>query len=151
MEEYLGMVNENYGFKIIDRKKVVWRVIVPLIVIALLVLLCFRIFGNEDDWIKDSKGIWIKHGSPLLTPARVAEQQNALECASRIYAEASLNEMDFFSQCLGTCLGYSVDIVNVPRTSEDDLKENQCSDFLEGKTKKFIELNREGQVVRIVG
>jgi hypothetical protein len=54
---------------------------------------------------------------------------------------------------LGVCdfgEGYAVDIVNVPRTSEDDLSENQCSAYASGTVKNFIELNKNGQIVRIV-
>ena len=40
--------------------------------------------------------------------------------------------------------------VHYPRTSEDDLPENQCSDVINKKTSRFIELDQNGNLVRIV-
>ena len=36
-------------------------------------------------------------------------------------------------------------IVHTPRTTEDDVPENQCSDYLNGKLNHFIELNSIGK------
>lgn len=62
--------------------------------------------------------------------------------------------MIFNSQCLGTInvnnLDYVVDIVHVPRTQEDNLPENQCEDYRTGKVQHFIELDKDGNVVRVV-
>lgn len=55
---------------------------------------------------------------------------------------------------LGPCLtnalmpGWVVDIVHNPRQKIDDLPENQCPAFLEGKAKHFVELDTEGSFVR---
>ena len=57
--------------------------------------------------------------------------------------------MGFSSQCLGVVGGYAVDIVHVPRTEEDNLPENQCEDYREGRVSKFIELDKDGNVIRI--
>ncbi len=54
------------------------------------------------------------------------------------------------SQCLGTCGDYAVDIVHVPRTEGDNLIENQCEDYKTGKVNHFIELDKNGEIVRIV-
>jgi len=122
------------------------------ILISVVVLIGAFIFlrMNEDAWIKDSKGVWTLHGNPSNTPVEVKEQQDAISCASSLYAAGSLNDINFDSQCIGTCGDYSVDIVNVPRTNVDDLSENQCSDYISGKTKHFIELNHNGGITRIV-
>lgn len=109
----------------------------------------FFIGGNEDDWIKDEKGQYIQHGKPGFFPDYVAEQQQAIICAIGLYEQAKSEGMQFSSQCLGTCNNYTVDIVHVPRTSEDNLAENQCSYFREGKVSKFIELDKNGEIVRI--
>lgn len=52
--------------------------------------------------------------------------------------------------CLSNALmpGWVVDIVHNPRLSVDDLLENQCSAYLEGRAKHFIELDIEGNFVR---
>lgn len=56
-------------------------------------LLLLRGFSGEDSWIKDSNGIWIKHGNPSETPDYVLEQQKALlNCAS--------NKLDNYGNCL---------------------------------------------------
>lgn len=118
-----------------------------IVVLLALVFLYFR--GDEDSWIRDSRGMWIKHGNPVFVPVEVSNQQNALSCASEIYADANFQRVNLSSQCLGTCGDYSVDLVNVPRTAEDDLIENQCQDFIAKKTHHFIELNTQGNLVRI--
>ncbi|GBE19529.1 hypothetical protein BMS3Abin17_00253 [archaeon BMS3Abin17] len=58
--------------------------------------------------------------------------------------------MEFSSQCLGSVGDYAVDIVHVPRNDEDNLVENQCEDFRSGKVTHFIELDKEGNIARIV-
>jgi hypothetical protein len=120
-------------------------VIVAALLIVAVVFLVFR--GNEDDWIKDSRGVWIKHGNPSNTPEQVLEQQEAINCALSKFT--SFTE-EINSQCLGSCEDYAVDIVHVPRVNEDDLFENQCDDFREGKVSHFIELDKDGAVVKIV-
>ena len=37
-----------------------WIIVVVIVVAAVLVFLR----GNEDTWIKDSGGNWVKHGNP---------------------------------------------------------------------------------------
>lgn len=122
-------------------------IIITLIIISLLFLRGFN--GGEDSWIKDSKGAWIKHGSPSDTPFYVAEQQDAAFCANDLFIQAKNNGIGLDSQCLGNCGNYSVDIVHVPRIEADNLRENQCKDFNQGTTKYFIELDSEGNLVRI--
>jgi len=126
-------------------KKIFWIIIV--IIIITLALIFLR--SPEDSWVKDSKGIWIMQGNPTQTSDNVKEQQDAIRCASGIYADANMNDINFSSQCLGSCGNYSIDIVHVPRRSEDDLVENQCEDYRTGKVKHFIELSKNGNIVRI--
>jgi len=132
-------------------KKTIWIII---IVIAVLIVgwmfIRFVLGGDEDSWIKDSKGVWVKHGNPSETPDYVTEQQDAVNCALSLYDEKKNQGIQFFSQCLGSCGNYAVDIVHVPRTNEDNLVENQCSEFREGKVSKFIELDKNKEIVRIV-
>ena len=123
-------------------------ILVIISVVIVLALLFILLRGNEDDWIKDSKGVYVKHGNPASTPGYVLEQQNALSCANDLYSQAKSNVIVFNSQCLGACDNYSIDIVHVPRTIEDDKSENQCSDYPH-VTPYFIELDSEGNVVRV--
>lgn len=122
-------------------------VIISFVLAGIALFIFLR--GNEDNWIKDSKGIWIKHGNPVNTPGFVKQQQDAILCANDLYSQAKENWMEFNSQCLGACGNYSVDIVHVPRNSWDDSSENQCSDYPK-ITPHFIELDKDGKIVRVV-
>jgi hypothetical protein len=130
-------------------KKIIWLAggIAVLVAIALV---CLRLFagGPEDTWIKNSRGIYVEHGAPAETPSEVTEQQQAIDCANEVYKKAKeLAVLD--SQCLGTCVGYAIDIVHVPRIASDNLAENQCADYKDGKVSHFIELDKDGNVVRV--
>jgi len=124
-------------------------IIIGILIIAWLAIR-FIIGGSEDSWIKDEKGVYVKHGFPSETPVYVTEQQNAINCAFDLYQTEKEKNIEFSSQCLGTCGNYAVDIVHVPRTNEDDLVENQCPDYRYGKVSKFIELDKNKEIVRVV-
>jgi hypothetical protein len=129
----------------------VWLTIIGTILAIIVVFLLIRFISSpEDDWIKNKTGEYIKHGNPTGIPDDVAAQQQAIICASSLYQQKKQAGMNFSSQCLGSCGDYAIDIVHVPRTSEDNLPENQCSDYTSGKVKHFIELDANGQIVRVV-
>lgn len=125
-----------------------WLIIVLVLVTLIIVLLFIR--GNEDTWIKDDKGQFVKHGVPSETPPEVSEQQTAVACAQELYLEKKNSGMQFSSQCLGTCGNFAVDIAHVPRSAEDNLVENQCVDFRNGKVSRFIELDKDGNLIKVV-
>lgn len=131
-------------------KKVYWALVIIGIILITWIFVRFILGGSEDDWIKDEKGVYVKHGSPAETPDYVKEQQDAIACALQLYQQKKAEGMQFSSQCLGSCGNYAVDIVHVPRSEEDNLVENQCEDYREGKVSKFIELDLEGNIFRIV-
>jgi hypothetical protein len=126
------------------RKTFIFIVVAVFLILAVIFLV---LRGNEDDWIKDSRGVWIKHGNPSETPEQVLEQQNVVNCALEKF-NSFTGEIN--SQCLGVCGDYAVDIVHVPRTAEDNLIENQCEEYRNGNVNHFIELNKNGEIVRIV-
>jgi hypothetical protein len=131
------------------KKRFVFIVIMVLLIIILaLARLGFN--GGEDSWIKDPNGIWIKHGNPSSIPENVALQQEAIKCSALLHYKYSINETQFDSQCLGSCGNYAVDIVHVPRITADNEVQNQCSDFREEKVTDFIELDKDGNIMRIV-
>lgn len=111
----------------------------------------FRVFagGSEDNWIKDSKGVYVPHGHPASVPDNVRKQHDALDCVLKLYLN-NKTESGYNSECLGECMDYAVDVVNVPRSVEDDLKENQCASYLNGEVKNFIEIDGKGNVMRVV-
>jgi hypothetical protein len=133
-----------------ERTRLYWLLIVGFALILLSGFLLLFLRGDEDTWIKDEKGIWIEHGNVFAKPDYVKEQEEAIACAKNLYFKAKNNNLDFNSQCLGTCRDYSVDIVNVPRNAEDDKIENQCSDFRNKITPYFIEIDKNGNIVRVV-
>ncbi len=124
-----------------------------LIIIGIILIGWFSVRfifgGSEDDWIKDEKGVYVKHGTPAEVPNYIKEQQEAVMCTLSLYNAKKQEGMQFSSQCLGTCGNYAVNIVHVPRSDEDNKIENQCQDYREKKVSQFIELDKEGNIVRI--
>lgn len=131
------------------KRIVIGSIIVFIIFVTLILSLRFLVFGNEDDWIKDSNGVYVKHGVPTIIPDEVKAQKDLINAAQQLYNSKKIVGMKFSSQCLGTIGNYAVDIAHVPRTTEDDLPENQCEDFRLGRVMHFIELDKDGNVVRI--
>lgn len=125
--------------------------IVIVVIIIVIALLRFSpLNGGEDNWIKDEKGIYIKHGNPSEIPDDVEEQETAIKCAIDLFSKFITTKTEINSQCLGTCQDFAVDIVHVPRNAEDDLIENQCEQFRNKLVSHFIELNKNGGIVRVV-
>jgi len=131
-------------------KKISLFIICIFVLIILVFTIRFFFGGSEDSWIKDSRGVWVKHGAPSETLDYVNEQQVAILCAENLYESFTILTVEISSQCLGTCEDYAVDIIHVPRTEEDNLIENQCGDYRDGNVSHFIELDKYGNIVRIV-
>jgi hypothetical protein len=129
-------------------KKIYW-VLIVIVILTVGFTMIFRP-GGEDSWIKDERGVWIKHGVPSDTPDYVIQQQQIINQALSLYEQRKSEEMEFSSQCLGVVGNYAVDIVHVPRSSEDNLVENQCEAYRNNEVTHFIELDKDGNIVRIV-
>jgi len=125
-------------------------VIMSVVVLVAIVLLMFRGFSGEDNWIQDTRGIYVMHGNPDEVPEKVKLQESALRCAQELYLDMKSVGVKPSSQCLGVCFGYAVDVVHNPRIADDDKKENQCGAFLNGSVKKFIEIDKTGQILKVV-
>ncbi len=113
-----------------------------------------RLFSMEDTWIKDAKGIWIKHGRPRDTPDEVILQQKILAAAQQVYNQKKAESIDFSAgPCLADSLtDYSdwvVDVAHNPRQEVDARQENQCASFRMGKAKHFVELDENGDLIRV--
>lgn len=108
--------------------------------------------GDEDTWIKDNRGVYVKHGHPANTPAEVTKQQELIVKAQAKYQALKSSGQDLSN---GPCLGiiaddWVADLVHSPRESVDDQTENQCAEFRNGQAHHFIELDlNNGDVVRI--
>jgi len=130
--------------------------IVGIILIVLVVVaggLMLNSWFEKDTWVKDERGVWIRQGEPKEVPEYVLEQHRVIDEALMLYANTLSSGVELNSQCLGV-VGeeekYAVDIVHVPRTEEDNKIENQCAEFRSGEVSHFIELDKDGKVVRIV-
>ena len=122
-------------------KKIYWTVgIIVLVVIVVLVLK-----SSGDSWL-------VKKGENLDVGENVADEPgSSFLCALELYRQADATGMNFSSQCLGICGDFAVDIVHNPRDDAiDNLIENQCESFRNGEVNHFIELDQEGEIVRIV-
>lgn len=79
------------------------------------------------------------------------DQDKAVKLAKELYEQEKAKGTDFEE---GPCLSNEImpdwvaDIANNPRKKVDNLPENQCSAYLEGKAHHFVELDKNGNFVR---
>lgn len=130
--------------------------LVILITIGILILLILgiRFLTPEDTWIKDERGVWIKHGVPRDTPQDVRDQQNLVQKAQEKYQNYKKSAKEATDLSQGPCLGkiaddWVADIAHNPRQNVDDRPENQCQDYLTGSAHHFIELDENGEIIKI--
>jgi hypothetical protein len=80
------------------------------------------------------------------------EVDSAVNQAKKVYLQKKEQGIDLTD---GPCLtndllpDWVVDIVHNPRQTIDNLPENQCAAFMEGRAKHFVELDSSGNVVRV--
>ena len=120
------------------------------IILVALTLLLILLRAPEDYWMMDEKGIWIMHGNASVTPDYVINQQTTLNCVNDLYIIQKIRGVGFNYECFGSCGSYAVDMVHVPRIAEDNLEINQCRSYLNGTLTHFIEIDKEGAIVRVV-
>lgn len=79
------------------------------------------------------------------------EIDTAVNQAQHLYRQEKGKNRDFSNgPCLSDALlpGWVMDIVHNPRLPIDDLTENQCPGFVEGRMKHIVELDLEGNLIR---
>lgn len=79
------------------------------------------------------------------------EIETAINQAKHIYRQEKEKGRDFSNgPCLSDALlpNWVLDIAHNPRLSSDDLQQNQCPAFLEGKAQHFVELDSDGNLIR---
>lgn len=89
--------------------------------------------------------------SNLAKGAQIAQiPPEALKNALNTFTKTKESGADLAKgPCLGTIApDWVLDIAHNPRQVEDDKKENQCQDYLEGKTHHFIEMDAGGQLIQ---
>ncbi len=85
-------------------------------------------------------------------PGVLAEYDLAVNQARAVFQEKKDLGYDLTS---GPCLtndllpDWVADLVHSPREKIDDLTQNQCQAFLEGRAKHFVELDLNGNLVRV--
>ncbi len=130
-------------------KKGFW-IFIGLVVLILIVAVVAMLRLPEDSWIKDERGVYVEHGNPGEETADVQAQKTAIVCAYGLLDSEKQKGVEINSQCLGACGAYAVDIAHSPRLEEDNLAENQCEDYRMGRLKHFIEIDGDGNLVRVV-
>jgi hypothetical protein len=89
-------------------------------------------------------------GSGAALAARETKEQ-AIKMAQVAYQQA-LARGESLSQgpCLGAIMpGWVADIAHKPRQSVDDRPENQCAAYRMGEAGHFVELDEQGNVIRV--
>lgn len=86
-------------------------------------------------------------------PSKISksEEDAAVNQARYLYQVDKEQGRDFtFGPCLSNALmpGWVADIAHNPREPIDDLPENQCPAFREGRASHFVELDVEGNLIR---
>lgn len=84
-----------------------------------------------------------------LTNAPKNEVDTAVSQAKYLYSLQKTEDLSS-GPCLSDALmpNWVVDITHSPRQPIDDLPENQCPSFREGRNKHFVELDLEGNLIR---
>lgn len=83
-------------------------------------------------------------------PSR-AEIDTAINQAQLVYRDRKMGGEDFSKgPCLSNALmpNWVLDIAHSPRQPIDDLPQNQCPAYLEGRAKHFVELDLDGNLIR---
>lgn len=90
--------------------------------------------------------------TPVYKKGASGTYDTAVSGAMSLYKSMVLSGVDM-SQ--GPCLtndlmqDWVVDIVHSPREDIDNLPENQCQAYLEGRAEHFVELDTNGNLVRV--
>lgn len=81
----------------------------------------------------------------------LVQKPNILLAARIRYNQAVSQHRDLSN---GPCLGkigddWVLDIAHLPREPIDNLPENQCADFFQGKVHHFVEMSPKGEVIHV--
>ncbi len=132
-----------------------WILVAIVVIAAVVIGLMLWGGGSMDNatgrWAMDQRGVWMMEGKPDDIPAPVREQQFLIREAGLAYGVLRSSGTDLSSgPCLGTIFAdWVADVVHTPRQSVDDQQENQCQAIQKGEAHHFIELDLDGNVVRI--
>jgi hypothetical protein len=76
--------------------------------------------------------------------------KDVVALAQQAYAAAKARGVDLErGPCLGTIApGWVADVAHDPRQPTDDLPQNQCAAYREGRAQHFVELDPQGRLIR---
>ncbi|MCR4305928.1 MAG: hypothetical protein NUV73_02490 [Candidatus Daviesbacteria bacterium] len=92
----------------------------------------------------------ILNNTALKTTSK-SEIDTAVNQAQHVYRQRKAVGEDFsVGPCLSDALmpGWVADIAHSPRLPADDLPENQCPAYREGRAEHFVELDPDGNLIR---
>lgn len=101
---------------------------------------------------KETQKESINKAKSIIEIKKEAEKDLAIAKAKEIFRQKVAEGVDLSSgPCIAENLipGWVADIAHNPRQPIDDLPENQCQNFREGKASHFVELDLEGNVIRV--
>ena len=122
--------------------KAVVSFVVFLVMLFVVIMIVMRISPNPTD---DEES---KSSGKKIT----SFEEDLVQQAQQLYNQQKNKNKDFTNgPCVSDSLAsnWVVDIAHDPRQAIDDLPENQCPAFISGKIKHFIELDPEGNLIRI--
>ena len=93
--------------------------------------------------------VFLNSGRPGVVSKN--EIDTAINQAKHLYRQEKASGKELSNgPCLSDALmpGWVVDIAHSPRLPIDDLPENQCPAYREGKAKHFVELDPDGNLIR---
>lgn len=116
-----------------------FRIKLFLLVFSVIFLMAFAI-------------LWFNVQNRGYKPGVSAIYDKAVNQARAVYKDKRAVGTDFSN---GPCISNNLfpewvaDTVHRPRVDSDNLPKNQCLEYLEGRAKHFVELDLEGNVVRV--
>ncbi len=115
-------------------------------VLVFIVLVTFAVW-----FINSSSTNYSKTSKTYVRGASV-EIDTAVAQAQLIYEQKKKQGVDFSN---GPCLtndlmpSWVADIAHNPRIALDNLPQNQCQAYIEGRAKHFVELDSQGNLIRV--
>lgn len=111
--------------------KLFWIVLFVILAVSVLTL----VWNKQDE-----PETTLKPGEAPISAAQTLFRQRLAEGMSMENGPCLTNDLK---------PGWVVDIVHNPRQTVDDLEENQCAAYMEGRAQHFIELDLKGNIVRV--
>jgi hypothetical protein len=123
------------------------RSLVFTVAFVTIIVMALITYGYNTQIVKESNTT----SGNNYRPGRSPEVDSAINQAQLTYASKKQTGADLTDgPCLTNALqkDWVLDLVHNPRQPIDDLPQNQCSAYLQGQAKHFVELDLNGDLVR---